>query len=102
QALQGVMTGLLDSGEHLIVKSCEAAGGEGANRWYVLTASGGSGKDVRQLFERHGAIVSRILRTRLGSLALDREMPRGRFRQLTPDEISSLLETPDGPRSSDR
>ena len=50
----------------LAVERCEAAGGEGANRWYTLAARGASGKDVRQLFERQGALVSRVLRTRLG------------------------------------
>ena len=33
------------------MESCEPGGGEAANRWYTFIASGGSGKDVRQLFE---------------------------------------------------
>src|SRR5262249_15005663 len=81
-ALSGVLEGRLDSGEHLQIEACEAGGGEGANRWYTLRARGGSGKDVRQLFERHGALVSRVLRTRLGAVTLSRDFPRGRFRDL--------------------
>jgi 23S rRNA pseudouridine2605 synthase len=91
QALRGVLDGILDSGARLNVESCEAGGGEGANRWYTLVESGGSGKDVRQLFERQGAIVSRVLRTTLGSVELSRDFPRGRFRELSADEISGLL-----------
>lgn len=94
QALSGVLDGSLDSGERLKVKSCVAGGGEGANRWYTLACSGGSGKDVRQLFERQGAIVSRVLRTRLGSVTLSRDFSRGRFRELEPEELSGLVSAP--------
>lgn len=89
-ALQGVLEGTLDRGARLNVESCEPGGGEGANRWYTLIAQGGSGKDVRQLFERQGAIVSRVLRTKLGPLALDRTMARGRFREINESEMSAL------------
>jgi 23S rRNA pseudouridine2605 synthase len=91
QQIAGVMGGMLDSGETLTVLGCEPAGGEGANRWYAITARGASGKDVRQLFERQAAIVSRVLRTRLGSIALDRALGRGHFRELTHEELEALL-----------
>ncbi len=128
QALRGVLEGRLDSGERLEVQSCEAVGGEGAagspgasldtersgarraqaaeaqdgpsNRWYSLIGRGGSGKDVRQLFERQGALVSRVLRTRLGDVALSRDFPRGRFRELTAEELGGLTTAPAEPRSS--
>jgi 23S rRNA pseudouridine2605 synthase len=89
-ALQGILEGTLDRGAKLEVESCEPGGGEGANRWYTLVARGGSGKDVRQLFERQGALVSRVLRVRLGSLILDRHLARGRFRELTEAEAAAL------------
>jgi 23S rRNA pseudouridine2605 synthase len=91
QQIGGVLGGVLDSGEKLAVLSCEPAGGEGANRWYAISVRGASGKDVRQLFERQGAIVSRVLRTRLGSIALDRALARGHFRELTREQIEALL-----------
>src|SRR6185312_6596247 len=91
QQIEGVLRGVLDSGEKLAVLGCETAGGEGANRWYAVTVRGASGKDVRQLFERQGAIVSRVLRTRLGRLALERALARGHFRELTHEEIAGLL-----------
>lgn len=112
QQLEGILGGVLDSGERLAVLGCQAAGGEGANRWYAINARGASGKDVRQLFERQGAIVSRVLRTRLGPLALERSLGRGHYRELTREEIAGLLaeavgeaagerpgETPDGEKS---
>jgi 23S rRNA pseudouridine2605 synthase len=89
--LQGIHGGELDSGAHLAIERCDAAGGEGANRWYQIAARGASGREVRQLIERQGAIVSRVLRTRLGPLALERSLPRGRFRELSQEELRALL-----------
>ncbi|MBW4052254.1 MAG: rRNA pseudouridine synthase [Proteobacteria bacterium] len=91
QQIEGVLGGILDSGEKLTVLGCVGAGGEGTNRWYAITARGASGKDVRQLFERQAAIVSRVLRTRLGPLALERSLARGHFRELTREELQGLL-----------
>jgi pseudouridine synthase len=92
--LAAIRGGELDSGEALQVERCEAAGGEAANRWYTLVARGASGKQVRQLFERQGALVSRVQRVRLGSLALERTLGRSQFRELTQEELSLLLAAP--------
>lgn len=88
--LQSVLEGQLDSGRTLSVERCESAGGEGSNRWYTVSVRGASGKEIRQLFERQGLLVSRVLRTRLGPLALDRSLGRGRHRELTTAELASL------------
>ena len=88
---QGILGGGLDSGAQLAVERCESAGGEAANRWYTLVARGASGKEVRQLVERQGALVSRVLRTHLGPLALERSLGRGQFRELTQEELAALL-----------
>jgi 23S rRNA pseudouridine2605 synthase len=93
KGLETIVEGALDNGEKLRIERCDAAGGEGSNRWYSLVARGASGKDVRQLFERQGALVSRVLRTQMGSLALDRHLSRGRFRELSPEELEALLAT---------
>jgi 23S rRNA pseudouridine2605 synthase len=95
QQLAGVLDGTLDRGERLQVESCEPSGGEAANRWYTIVARGGSGKDIRQLFERQGALVSRVLRTRVGTLVLDRILSRGQFRPLTEQEIAALTSPPE-------
>jgi 23S rRNA pseudouridine2605 synthase len=73
------------------VQSCDAGGGEGSNRWYSVVAVGASGKDIRQLFERQGAMVSRVLRTRLGTVTLDRSLARGRSRLLDDEEAALLM-----------
>lgn len=89
--LQGILGGQLDSGAQLAIERCEAAGGEGANRWYQITARGASGRELRRLLERQGAQVSRLLRTRLGPLTLERALARGRFRELSQEELRALL-----------
>jgi 23S rRNA pseudouridine2605 synthase len=89
--LQGVLGGELDSGARLEVTGCEAGGGEGANRWYTVMVRGASGKEVRQLFERQGALVSRVLRTRLGPIVLGRSLGRGQARELESGELRELL-----------
>lgn len=89
----GVLEGALDSGERLMVLDCQGAGGEGTNRWYTVRARGASGKAIRQLFERQGARVSRILRIQLGPLTLGRTLSRGHFRAVETDEIEALLAT---------
>jgi 23S rRNA pseudouridine2605 synthase len=99
---RNILSGVLDRGTVLNVERCEPAGGEGANRWYSLSARGGSGKDVRQLFERQAALVSRVLRTRLGPLTLARTIARGQFRELTREQMDALLAAMADSRSSAR
>jgi 23S rRNA pseudouridine2605 synthase len=99
---EGALSGVLDRGAVLSVESCEPAGGAGANRWYTLIARGGSGKDVRQLFERQGALVSRVLRIRFGPLLLPRHIARGQFRELTREETDALIDAGADSQSSSR
>lgn len=89
--LARLLEGELDSGERLEILRCEPVGGEGMNRWYSVEARGTTGRKLRQLFERQGIFVSRVLRTRLGSLVLERSLPRGQFRELLPAEVAALL-----------
>lgn len=98
--LEQMQRGELDDGRRLEGVEIEGSelAAEGANRWYRLTAIGASGKDVRRLFERQGAFVSRIQRTALGPIALTRDLNRGSFRGLTAIEAKSL-EAPYSPLS---
>lgn len=88
--------GQLDDGR--ILQIAEVIGSDEetyrANRWYQISATGASGKDIRQLFERQGAMVSRIQRTALGPLELTRDLNRGHFRSLTADEARFLEYVP--------
>ena len=94
EQINNILGGALDSGEQIQVDSCEPAGGEGANRWYAFVARGVSGKEVRQLFERQGAVVSRVQRTHLGPLTMERSLSRGHFREVTSEELNALITPP--------
>jgi 23S rRNA pseudouridine2605 synthase len=98
---EGVLRGALDDGSVLRVESLEASGDEGdaSNRWYHIRAQGPSGKAIRQLFERQGALVSRVMRTALGDLRLTRDLGRGHFRPLDPQE-SALLDAAGTPHAT--
>jgi 23S rRNA pseudouridine2605 synthase len=89
-ALETLRQGRATDEAPLAVRALEAAGGESSNRWYRLLTLGASGHEVRRLFERHGIEVDRVLRTRLGGLALPRTLGRGQWRELERDELSAL------------
>lgn len=91
--LQVARLGELDDGTRVEVLSIEPGDSDelASNRWYQLVVRGASGKQVRQLLERQGAVVSRMLRVAVGSVRLTRDLPRGRFRAATTPELTVLL-----------
>ncbi len=89
-----ILRGERDSGTPLTVRICEPAdeaAGEAGNRWYRIVTLGASGSDMRHVLERCGAVVSRILRTRVGGIELPRDLPRGAHRPLPAAEAEQLL-----------
>ena len=91
--IAGVESGKLDRPARMRIESVTSSDAnlEGSNRWYAVIARGASGKDIRQLFERQGVLVSRILRVSMGDVKLDKALSRGQFRQLESDEVGGLL-----------
>jgi 23S rRNA pseudouridine2605 synthase len=94
--LEGVRSGKLDRPARLVVISLDSseAQSEAANRWYAIETRAASGKDVRQLFERQGALVSRVMRVAIGDVKLDKSLARGQYRQLEEADVAALLEKP--------
>lgn len=74
------------------VLAIELAGGEGANRWVHVRCLGLRPRELKPLFERAGFEISRAMRTRLGPIAMDRSLARGRSRSLTDAELKSLAD----------
>lgn len=65
-------------------------GGEGINRWYQVMVKEGRNREVRRLFESQELKVSRLLRTRYGSVILPRELRTGRWIELDKHDIDNL------------
>jgi 23S rRNA pseudouridine2605 synthase len=64
---------------------------EADNPWYEVTLIEGRNRQIRRMFEQVGHHVEKIKRVRYGSLQLD--VHPGKYRHLTPQEISRLKTT---------
>lgn len=90
EQLERLRRGETGEGDALEVVSIEAAGGEGANRWYTLATLGGRARDVHRLFNEAGLELSRLMRVRLGPVTMDRSLARERSRPLDHAETAEL------------
>ncbi|AMN46858.1 23S rRNA pseudouridine2605 synthase [Steroidobacter denitrificans] len=78
-------------GEMLEFETIEAAGGEGTNRWFRIESPHAHRRAaVRALFESRGLAVSRVIQLRFAGLELPRDLPRGRHRAVSEQEVAAL------------
>lgn len=67
-------------------------GGAGVNKWYHVTIKEGRKREVRRMFETQELKVSRLIRTRYGTVILPKELKTGRFIELDAKDIGKLGE----------
>ncbi|MBS1211655.1 MAG: pseudouridine synthase [Proteobacteria bacterium] len=72
-------------------ETIEAAGGEGANRWFHVTLKEGRNRIVRRLWESQQVAVSRLIRVRFGAIPLPPRLKARTFYELNPKELDELL-----------
>ena len=73
------------------VDKLEDGGGDGANHWYHVVIKEGRNREVRRLFEALGLTVSRLIRTRYGTVAMPSRVKRGQTLELTAEEVGAVL-----------
>ncbi|NNF66274.1 MAG: pseudouridine synthase [Gammaproteobacteria bacterium] len=71
-------------------ETIEVKQGKGANRWYICTLREGRKREVRRLWEAVGCKVSRLIRTRYGSIRLPRNLKSGRAMELDARGLEQL------------
>ncbi len=88
---QSLLSGIeLEDGPAKVEKIADG-GGEGANHWYHLVLKEGRNREVRRLIEALGMTVSRLIRTRYGTIAMPSRVKRGQTLELTAEEVTGVL-----------
>ncbi len=72
------------------LKILEVQDGKGSNTWCRVVLNEGRNREVRRIWESQNLRVSRLIRTRFGSIELPRELRMGKFIELTLNQIRRL------------
>jgi 23S rRNA pseudouridine2605 synthase len=93
EQLQRLTTGIdLEDGPAKCERVEDAGGDEdGANHWYKVVLREGRNREVRRLFEALGLMVSRLIRTRYGAVAMPTVLKRGDLSELEPAAVGAVL-----------
>jgi len=62
----------------------------GANSWCRIVLKEGRNREVRRLWESQGLQVSRLIRTRYGTITLPRELNEGKYVELSDSKVEQL------------
>ncbi len=91
QAREALLSGIELEDGVANFNAIEDRGGEGANRWYLVTISEGRNREVRRMFAAAGLTVSRLIRVRYGAVQLPRNLERGKTLELRSDWVSAWV-----------
>ncbi|BDX07318.1 23S rRNA pseudouridine(2605) synthase RluB [Planctobacterium marinum] len=88
---KGVM---LEDGEAKFIDVKRRKGEDtGLNQWFSVTIAEGRNREVRRMWESQEVQVSRLMRTRYGSVELNKRLPQGAWVELELKEINQLRST---------
>jgi 23S rRNA pseudouridine2605 synthase len=93
EQLQQLTTGIeLEDGPAKCERVEDGGGDEdGANHWYKVVLREGRNREVRRLFEALGLMVSRLIRTRYGTVAMPTVLKRGDLLELESAAVNAVL-----------
>ncbi len=76
-------------------QSVEDGGGDedASNHWYRVVLREGRNREVRRIFEALGVMVSRLIRTRYGVVAMPTAIKRGEWLELEAPAVNALVES---------
>jgi 23S rRNA pseudouridine2605 synthase len=86
-----LVKGLKDAGEQLRAETARVLGFDESRSLVRLTLREGKYREVRRLFAALGIAVLSLKRIQIGPIKLG-ELPTGKWRVLTPDEVKRLLQ----------
>ncbi len=72
------------------LKILEVKEGEGSNTWCRVVLQEGRNREVRRIWESQNLRVSRLVRTRYGSIELPKDMRLGKYLDLTSSQFKTL------------
>lgn len=82
----------LEDGPARVEKVTDGGGDDdGANHWYNVVLKEGRNREVRRIFEALGLMVSRLIRTRFGSIAMPSSLKRGQLVELDATDVDALV-----------
>ena len=87
--LAALARGALVDGERLGFKSVRCLRAGQRNAWLEITLDEGRNRQIRRVLEAHGLVVLRLVRVKMGALALGK-LPKGQWRRLSAAEIAAL------------
>ncbi len=91
--LRALTTGVtLDDGPARCDSVVDGGGDEeGSNHWYKVVLKEGRNREVRRLFEALGIMVSRLIRTRYGGVAMPTRLKRSDLIELEAGEVAAIM-----------
>jgi 23S rRNA pseudouridine2605 synthase len=82
----------LDDGPARCEKVTDGGGDDdGSNHWYHVVLREGRNREVRRIFETLGLMVSRLIRTRFGAIAMPSTLKRGQLVELEAPEVEAIV-----------
>lgn len=74
------------------IMAIESDNEDSKNHWYKVILLEGKNREIRRMFEYFNLIVSRLIRTRFGPIALPPRLKRGQYYELNEMEVAQIMQ----------